>query len=60
MHALGREDADITLLEYGSYNCPYCQAAHEVVARLRDRFGERLRCVRWTPSTTAASRARTS
>src|SRR3712207_3381298 len=43
MHSLGRDDSDITLLEYGSYNCPYCQAAHEVVARLRDRFGERLR-----------------
>jgi NhaA family Na+:H+ antiporter len=42
-HALGGENADITLVEYGSYHCPYCQAAHEVVARLRDRFGERLR-----------------
>jgi NhaA family Na+:H+ antiporter len=44
-HALGDPHAEITLVEYGSYHCPYCQAAHEVVARLRDRFGERLRYV---------------
>jgi Na+:H+ antiporter, NhaA family len=44
-HALGAPHADITLVEYGSYHCPYCHAAHEVVARLRDRFGERLRYV---------------
>jgi NhaA family Na+:H+ antiporter len=44
-HALGASHADITLVEYGSYHCPYCHAAHEVVARLRDRFGERLRYV---------------
>jgi NhaA family Na+:H+ antiporter len=41
-HALGSRNADITLVEYGSYNCPYCQAAHEVVSRLRDRFGDRM------------------
>jgi NhaA family Na+:H+ antiporter len=44
-HALGADAADLTLVEYGSYNCPYCKAAHEVVANLRDRFGERLRYV---------------
>ena len=35
----------LTLVEYGSFPCPYCRAAHEVVANLRDRFGERLRYV---------------
>ena len=44
-HALGAPDAPLTLLEYGSYACPFCHAAHEVMARLRDRFGERLRYV---------------
>src|SRR5688500_9704089 len=44
-HALGSETADFTLVEYGSYNCPFCQTAHEVVADLRDRFGERMRYV---------------
>lgn len=44
-HCLGEASADITLLEYGSFHCPYCRGAHEVVASLRDRFGDRLRYV---------------
>src|SRR5688572_98596 len=44
-HALGADNADITLVEYGSYHCPYCKGAHEVVSNLRDRFGERLRYI---------------
>jgi len=44
-HALGANDADITLVEYGSYHCPYCKGAHDVVSNLRDRFGDRLRYV---------------
>ena len=44
-HVLGDEGAEITLVEYGSYLCSYCHAAHEVVARLRDRFGARMRYV---------------
>lgn len=44
-HALGPADAPILLVEYGSYHCPYCEAAHEVVGRLRERFGERMRYV---------------
>jgi NhaA family Na+:H+ antiporter len=44
-HALGPDDADLTLVEYGSYACPYCRAANEEIAKLRDRFGGRLRYV---------------
>lgn len=44
-HALGRDRADLTLVEYGSYACPYCRAANEEIAKLRDRFGDRLRYV---------------
>jgi NhaA family Na+:H+ antiporter len=44
-HALGSDAAGVTLVEYGSYNCPYCQAAHEVVANLRDRFGDGVRYI---------------
>ncbi len=44
-HVLGSDTADLTLVEYGSYACPYCHAAHEIVTRLRDRYGERLRYV---------------
>ena len=44
-HALGDPNAQVTLTEYGSYDCPFCQSAHEVVSNLRDRFGERMRYV---------------
>ena len=44
-HVLGNPGAEITLLEYGSYSCEHCHAAHEVIADLRDRFGDRMRYV---------------
>ena len=44
-HVLGGARAEITLIEYGSFDCPYCRGAHEVVANLRDRFGDQLRYV---------------
>jgi NhaA family Na+:H+ antiporter len=44
-HVLGDPGAPLTLVEYGSYNCPTCHAANEVIADLRDRFGERMRYV---------------
>ncbi|MGH9456979.1 MAG: Na+/H+ antiporter NhaA [Thermoanaerobaculia bacterium] len=39
-HVLGPPRAQMTLVEYGSYSCIHCHAAHEMIARLRDRFGE--------------------
>ncbi|BCA53805.1 hypothetical protein W02_09450 [Nitrospira sp. KM1] len=44
-HVLGPIDARITLVEYGSYACPYCRAANDSIAAVRDRFGERMRYV---------------
>ena len=44
-HFIGNADAPITLVEYGSYSCKHCHAAHEVVANLRDRFGDQMRYV---------------
>jgi NhaA family Na+:H+ antiporter len=44
-HGLGPPDAEMTLVEYGSYACPRCHAVHEVVEGLRSRFGERMRYV---------------
>ena len=44
-HALGDPGAPITLVEYGSFNCPSCFAAHEIIANLRDRFGDRMRYI---------------
>jgi NhaA family Na+:H+ antiporter len=44
-HVLGDPGAPITLVEYGSYNCPTCRAADNVIADLRDRFGDRMQYV---------------
>jgi NhaA family Na+:H+ antiporter len=44
-HILGPADAEITLVEYGSYACPHCRAANERIAEIRDQFGDRLRYV---------------
>jgi NhaA family Na+:H+ antiporter len=44
-HILGRNRAPITLVEYGSYDCPHCRAANERIAAVRTRLGDRLRYV---------------
>jgi len=44
-HVLGPTDAEITLVEFGSYACPQCHAVHDVVEELRSRFGDRMRYV---------------
>jgi NhaA family Na+:H+ antiporter len=44
-HVLGPAGAEITLVEYGSYDCPHCRAANERIAAVRDQFGERVRYV---------------
>ena len=44
-HVLGPPDAEMTLVQYGSYACSGCHAVHEVIEGLRSRFGERMRYV---------------
>jgi NhaA family Na+:H+ antiporter len=44
-HLLGNPQAPITLVEYGSYFSHSCHVAHEVIANLRDRFGDQMRYV---------------
>lgn len=44
-HILGPKNAPITLVEYGSYACPYCRAANERITEVRGQFGNRLRYV---------------
>jgi NhaA family Na+:H+ antiporter len=44
-HLLGPSDAPITLVEYGSYACPYCRAANERITEVRGQLGDRLRYV---------------
>jgi len=41
-HRLGRERAEIMLVEYGSYACPHCRAANERIAEVRTQLGDRL------------------
>ena len=44
-HVLGSENAVVTLVEYGDYECPSCLNTLPIVAALRDRHGDRLRFV---------------
>ncbi|MGE3149270.1 MAG: Na+/H+ antiporter NhaA, partial [Pseudorhodoplanes sp.] len=44
-HVLGRPNAAITLVEYGSYACPHCRAANDRIAEVRDQLGDRMRYV---------------
>jgi Na+/H+ antiporter NhaA len=41
----GPEDAPVTLVEYGDYECPYCGRAEVVIRELLDTFGDDLRYV---------------
>lgn len=44
-HAQGPDNAPVTLLEYGDYQCPYCGMAHPVIKRVQRQFGTKLRFV---------------
>ncbi|MDQ4095290.1 MAG: DsbA family protein [Actinomycetota bacterium] len=39
-HVLGPEDAPVTIVEYGEFECPHCGRAHFQLKSLRDRFDE--------------------
>jgi len=44
-HTRGSEQAPVTLVEYGDYECPYCGQAEVVIRELLDSFGDDLRYV---------------
>ncbi len=44
-HVRGAADAQVTLVEYGDFQCPYCGEAYPVVHELLERFGDQLRFV---------------
>jgi protein-disulfide isomerase len=44
-HQQGPDDAPLTLVEYGDFECPQCARAHPIVKRLQAAFAGRLRFV---------------
>jgi protein-disulfide isomerase len=44
-HCDGPEDAPLTLVEYGDYQCPACGEAYPIVKQIQEHFGKRLRFV---------------
>jgi protein-disulfide isomerase len=44
-HRSGPDDAPVTLVEYGDYQCPYCGQAYPIVKEIQRRLGDRLRFV---------------
>jgi protein-disulfide isomerase len=44
-HIQGPDDAPVTLVEYGDYECPHCGQAHNIVKAIQQRMGNDLRFV---------------
>ena len=44
-HIQGLDDARVTLVEYGDYECPSCGEAYPIVKDIQERLGEQLRFV---------------
>jgi Na+/H+ antiporter NhaA len=44
-HVRGSDDAPVTLVEYGDFECPYCGMAEPVIRELLSDFGDDLRYV---------------
>ena len=41
----GKENADVTLVEYGDFECPYCEEAYPIVKDVQEVEGDVLRLV---------------
>ena len=41
-HIRGPHGAEVSLVEYGDFECPYCRAAEPIVAGLIEALGDRL------------------
>ena len=44
-HIQWSEDASVTLVEYGDYQCPHCGIAYSIIKQVQDRYGDDLRFV---------------
>ena len=41
----GKADAEVVLVEFSDFQCPYCARAAETVAKIKEAYGERIRFV---------------
>jgi protein-disulfide isomerase len=44
-HVRGPADAELVLVMYGDFECPYCAAAQGILRRVEERLGDRLQFV---------------
>jgi protein-disulfide isomerase len=44
-HVKGPENAPVTLVEYGDYECPHCARAHPIVQQVQHHLGDAVRFV---------------
>ena len=44
-HLRGKREADIVIVEYGDFQCPYCARARPTLLELQQRHGERIALV---------------
>ncbi len=44
-HIQGPENAPVTLVEYGDYQCPYCKAAYPIIKEIQDTLKNDLRFI---------------
>jgi len=44
-HVIGPQDAPVTLVEYGDFECPYCGAAYLILKQVQQAMGDSLRFV---------------
>jgi protein-disulfide isomerase len=42
-HVVGDDNAAVTIVEYGDYECHFCAAAHPIVKQILARYGDNLR-----------------
>lgn len=44
-HVRGNREAELVLIEYADFQCPYCARAHQALTSLRQKHGERMTLV---------------
>jgi len=44
-HAQGNLEADLVIVEYGDYQCPYCGAAYPILKELMKEYGSQVKFV---------------